>query len=40
VIDYMRSIGAIEGAVVLEGHAEGIVRDIDGHETSNGMRRL
>lgn len=29
VIDYMRRQGAIGGAGILEGHAEGIVRDVD-----------
>lgn len=29
VIEFMRSQGAIGGAGVLEGHAEGIVRDVD-----------
>lgn len=29
VIEYMRSIGAIGGAGILEGHAEGIVRNVD-----------
>jgi hypothetical protein len=29
VIDFMRAQGAIGGAGILEGHAEGIVRDVD-----------
>lgn len=29
VIEFMRGLGAIGGAGILEGHAEGIVRDVD-----------
>ena len=29
IIEYMRAQGAIGGAGMLEGHAEGIVRDVD-----------